>query len=325
MQAPEAMPEFFALLPVRDEADIISQCLQHALRWADAIYVFDTGSVDDTWEIVQEFASRDKRVVPMEKEPVFFSETRLRGYMFHVARRKMRDGDWFLRVDADEFHHIAPPEFVKNCMRKHETVAYHQYYDFRLLHLDVDAWNAGEETSKDRQRLIEDRRRHYTVSEYSEPRLCRYRSTMQWSPTVSFPFNAGYVACERLPIRHYPYRDPAQLERRCRLRAMMMADEENRANWSRAELHHWAEREWKRFITPDDLPDLKYWKPGTELPLVRQTNHLKPLHIRAVQRLVHALCLPVLDRLRPKFPPEGRPQPIPYETRPSNCSKKSCT
>ncbi len=123
------MPAFFALLPVRDEADVIGQCLHHALRWADEIYVFDTGSVENTWEIVQEFASRDKRVVPMRKEPVFFSEARLRGYMFHVARQEMREGDWFLRVDADEFHHITPPQFVKNCMRKHEAVAYHQASD----------------------------------------------------------------------------------------------------------------------------------------------------------------------------------------------------
>ena len=306
--------KYHALLPVRDEADIIGQCLDRVLQWADAIYVFDTGSVDNTWEIVQDFAFRDKRIVPIRKEPVYFSETRLRSYMFHVARQNMHNGDWFLRVDADEFHHIAPPEFVKNCMRRHETAAYHQYYEFRLLPSEVDTWNAGEETLRDRQHPIEDRRRHYTVSEYSEPRLCRYRERMQWPLTVSFPFNAGYVARERLPIRHYPYRDPVQLERRCRLRAIMMADEENRANWSRRELHHWAEHEWKRFITPDDLPDLKYWKPGTDLPLVRRTNHLKPSPIRAVQRLVHALCLPVLDRLRPKFPTESRPQPIPYET-----------
>jgi glycosyltransferase involved in cell wall biosynthesis len=302
--------KFHALLPVRDEADIIGQCLAHALKWADAIYVFDTGSVDNTWEIVQEFASRDKRVIPLQKEPVYFSETRLRGYMFHVARQQMRDGDWFLRVDADEFHHIPPPEFVKNSMRKHETVAYHQYYDFQLLQSGVDAWNRGEET---RQRPVEERRRHYTISAYAEPRLCRYRETMQWPPTVSFPFNAGFVARERLPIRHYPHRDPVQLERRCRLRAIMMADEENRANWSRPELHHWAEREWRNFITPDDLPELKYWKPHTELPLVHSTSHLKPPHIRAVQRFVHTFCLPVLDRLRPKFPEDGKPQPIPQQ------------
>jgi len=303
---------FIALLPVRDEADIIGQCLQHALQWADAIHVFDTGSVDDTWEIVQESAARDKRVIAMRKEPVYFSETRLRGYMFHVARQKMRNGDWFLRVDADEFHHIPPPEFVKSCMRKRETVAYHQYYDFQLLQSEVNAWNRGEETVLDRQRPIEERRRHYTVREYSEPRLCRYRETMQWPPTVSFPYNAGFVARERLPIRHYPHRDPVQLERRCRLRAIMMADEENRRNWT-IPFHSWQEDRWQKFVTPDDLLGLRYWKPGKQLELVHQTNHLRSAHIRTLQRVIHGLCLPILDRMRPAFPHDGKPQSIPVE------------
>lgn len=303
------MPQFICILPVRDEADIVGQCLQHALQWADGIFVFDTGSVDNTWEIVQDFAARDKRVVTIRKEPVYFSETRLRGYMFHVARQQMNDGDWFLRVDADEFHQISPPEFVKDCMRNHETVAYHQYYDFRLLQSEVEAWNRGEETLADRKRPIEERRRYYTISEYSEPRLCRYRSTMQWPPTVSFPFNAGFVARERLPIRHYPHRDPIQLARRCRLRAIMMADEENRKNWT-IDFHYWQEGEWEKFVTPDNFPGLKYWQPETELPLLHQRNHLLPLHVRAVQRFIHAFCLPMLDRQREGFPADGKPQSI---------------
>ena len=305
--------KFHCLLPVRDEADVIAQCLRHALTWVDAIYVFDTGSVDETWEIVKDFAGRDNRVVPIRKEHVFFSETLLRGYMFHIARQQMHEGDWFLRLDADEFHHIAPPEFVKNHMRAHETIAYHQYYDFRLLHSEVDGWNRGVETLTDRQRPVEERRRHYTVSVYSEPRLCRYRSTMQWPSTVSFPFNAGFVGRERLPIRHYPHRDPAQLLRRCRLRAIMMGDSKNRKNWDGIDYHYWEEREWRKFITPDDLPELKHWKPGTELPLVHQANHLRPRHIRAVQRIVHAFLLPLFDRRRPSFPLDASPQRIPDE------------
>src|SRR5579863_7006603 len=98
---------FHVLLAVRDEADIIGQCLDHLLTWADAVYVFDTGSLDETWEIVQQFAAGDKRVVPLKKEVVFFSEKRVRGWIFEQARRQMREGDWFIRADADEFHHIA--------------------------------------------------------------------------------------------------------------------------------------------------------------------------------------------------------------------------
>ena len=305
--------KFYALLPVRDEADIIKQCLEHLLRWVDIVYVFDTGSVDNTWEIILEAASQDKRVKPIRKEPVYFSETKLRGYMFHIAREQMRDGDWFLRVDADEFHHIPPPEFVKTYLRPHETIVYHQYYDFQLTEAEVAAWERGEETINDRQRPIAERRRYFTPSYYSEPRLCRYRSTMKWPETCSFPINAGFMARERLPIRHYPHRDPVQLERRYRLRAIMMADATNRKNWAKPEQHHWSEADWRKFIVSNDKPELQYWQPSTDLPRYQFTNHLKPPHMRLVQRLIHALLLPILDRTRPAFSEDTEPQPISEE------------
>jgi glycosyltransferase involved in cell wall biosynthesis len=304
---------FHTLLPVRDEGDIIKQCLEHLLTWADAVYVFDTGSVDNTWEIAQDLASTDKRVIPIRKDPVYFAETSLRGYMFHWARQYMQDGDWFLRVDADEFHHIPPPEFVKTRLRKYETIVYHQYYDFQLTQAEFEAWERGEETLADRRRPIQERRRHFIPSYYSEPRLCRYRSTMQWPITCSFPINAGFLAKERLPIRHYPNRDPVQLERRCLLRAIMMADKTNQKNWAHPEKHHWSESDWRKFITPNDAPALQYWQNGTELPHYEFTNHLKPPHMRLVQRLVHTFLLPILDRNRPSFPNDAYPQQISAE------------
>ena len=304
------MPGFHALLPVRDEADIIEQCLNRLLAWADAVYVFDTGSVDETWQLIQEAASKDRRLILLGQKPVYFSETRLRGWMFDQARSHMRQGDWFVRVDADEFHHVFPPEFVKSHLDKHETCAYHQYYDFALTESEVQRWEAGQETISDRARPIEDRRQWYTVSMYSEPRLCQYRESMAWPPSVSFPFNAGYVARERLPIRHYPHRDPEQLKRRCRLRAIMMADTENRANWTRPELHHWAEREWRKFIKADTAQGLQRWRPGTILEEVHNANHLPTPPKRFAQRTAHALLLPILDRVRPVWPADATPQPI---------------
>jgi glycosyltransferase involved in cell wall biosynthesis len=185
---------FHALLPVRDEADIVGQCLRQLLAWADAVYVFDTGSADDTWDIVRDLASTENRVRLLGQDPVYFSETRLRGWMFHQARAHMREGDWLLRVDADEFHHVPPPEFVRTRLARHETIVFHQYYDFRLTEAEVRAWQEGQETLSDRARPIEQRRRCFTASPYTEPRLCRYRATMRWPPTVSFPFNAGFRA-----------------------------------------------------------------------------------------------------------------------------------
>jgi len=303
-------PRFHALLPVRDEADIIGQCLSHMLTWADAIYVFDTGSVDETWEIIQDIASKNKKVIPLKKDRVYFSDTLVRGWLFHQARERMRDGDWFLRADADEFHHVAPQEFVKTRLRKHETIVWHQYYDFRLTATEVAAWEAGKESVSDRQRPIAERRKWFAPSLYSEPRLCQYRETMRWPATHSHPYNAGYVARERIPIRHYPHRDPEQLKRRCLLRALIM---KNNQDYIQPDSFHWFEGEWRKFIAPDDLPGLQRWLPGTPLPEFRFNNHLKTPIKRAAQRLIHSVGLPLLDRVRPGWREQDYPTKIPHD------------
>jgi glycosyltransferase involved in cell wall biosynthesis len=278
---------FHALLAIRDEADIIGQSLQHMLKWADTIFVFDTGSVDETWEIVQEAAAADRRVRPLNQDAVVFDDSLVRGWLFDKARKEMEEGDWFLRVDADEFHHVTPPEFVRTRLSKHETVVWHQYYDFRLLESEVTAWRAGKETVADRQRPIADRRRWFTVSSYSEPRLCRYRSTMRWPKSASFPINAGFVARERLPVRHYLHRDPPQLNKRCKIRALTVAVNGSQlfTDFGRADAKRLRsslapnnstmqilggdiprtslDHEWWRFITPDNTTVLHYREPGT--------------------------------------------------------------
>jgi hypothetical protein len=294
---------FHALLLVRDEADIIEESLRHLVTWADAIYVFDTGSEDPTWDVVQQLAVEHRCIKPLVQDAVFFSEKRLRGWLFQQARKNMHEGDWFARVDADEFHHVPPPEFVRTRLRRHETVVYHQYYDFRLARAEAAAWARGEVT--DANKTVQERRRWFTLSSYTEPRLCRYRASMRWPETVSFPYNAGFVAAERLPIRHYPHRDPAQLKRRCRLRALMMAEPENICNT------HWRIADWERLLADDDDPGLHYWNPGTELPEPRFRNHLTTPPVRFLQRVIHATALPVLDRCRKGYSESIYPAPIP--------------
>ena len=318
--------KFHCLLPVRDEADIIGQCLEHMLTWADTISVFDTGSIDDTWEIIQGVAAKDKRVKPLKKDPVFFSENRLRGWLFNQARQHMKEGDWFLRVDADEFHHIPPPEFVKDRLKSHETIVYHQYYDFRLLASEVAAWETGKETMAERERPIAERRRWFTPSIYSEPRLCRYRETMQWSAGVSFPYNAGFVARERLPIRHYLHRDPMQLKQRSKLRTCMIGLRGDQLftgynkhdvsrlrqlveNFNKEDINN----EWRKFITSDDAEGLMHWDVGADLPEFEFTNHLAPSHKRLAQRIIHSMLLPLLDRSRQKWSESDYPEKIPED------------
>ena len=306
------MPAFHALLPVRDEADILPQCLDHLLKWADAVYVFDTGSVDESWDIVNDYARTDSRIKALRQDHVYYSENLLRGWLFHQARQNMRDGDWFLRVDADEFHHIPPPEFVKTRLRKSETIAWHQYYNFCLLESEAAQLGTVESVCKERALPIEKRRTRWLPSVYAEPRLCRYRESMKWPSSRSFPYNSGFVALERLPIRHYPHRDPIQLERRCLLRSVMMADKNISGKyWTAVEQHHWAEQEWRQFVTADTQEGLYEWSPGAVLPELKLTNHLSKPAVRAAQYMLQRFGVRFTDQLRPGWDEQNYPESLP--------------
>jgi hypothetical protein len=106
-----------------------------------------------------------------------------------------------------------------------------------------------------------------------------------------------------------------QLERRCKLRAIMMADIQNRSNWSNPAAHHWAVQDWRSFIVRDDAPNLLQWDIGSALPEVRQTNHLVRGPRRLAQRLLYSIGFPaIFDRARPSWTDEAHPLPIPSAT-----------
>jgi len=299
---------FHAVLPVRDEDDIIAQCLENALTWCDAIYIYDTGSVDNTWQIVQEFAGQDSRIIPFKKESIIYRDG-IRAFVFSEFRHRAKEGDWFVRLDADEFYHISPPEFVRSKVKSYETCIYNQTYEFRYTTEDLMNWESGCETLADRQQPIDTRRRYYIPLEYSEPRMFRYRNTMQWSPSNSFPYNAGFVARQRIPIKHYPHRDPIQLQKRCKLRSVI-ADPKLTGNEHST---HWRIAEWQEFVSDTNTLGVRYWQSGTELPVYQFDNHLASPSKRIIQFFTHRLLLPILDRTRPKFPADYQPELIPPE------------
>ncbi len=302
---------FHGLMLLRDEEDIIAQNLDHLLTWIDALYILDLGSTDRTWEIVQDYAKRDSRIVPFMHRPILYNDN-LRSFIFAHFRDRFEPGDWVMKIDADEFYHVLPPEFVKTRLRMGETAVYLLWYYFRLTVAEVAAYESGQiDTMQDRQRPIEQRRRFYQIAKYSEPRMFRYRPTMQWPEGASFPYNAGYLAKERIPIRHYPHRDPLQMQRRYELRSAMMKLNAHAGG-------HWKLDDWhKDLVDPNaskpiqeqglsiigglDANHVFEWEPGTRLPDVRRSDHLPPLYARAAQRLAHSCLLSLLDRKRTQF------------------------
>jgi glycosyltransferase involved in cell wall biosynthesis len=317
---------FHGLMLVRDEEDILPQCLDHLLTWIDAVYILDLGSTDITWQIVQDYAARDRRVVPLFSEPIIYSEG-VRSFVFERFRDRFENGDWIMKLDADEFYHISPPEFVRHRIRRGETAVYLAWYFFRLTSKEVSDYESGRvDTFLDRRRPIEKRRRMYKIADYSEPRMFRYRSSMKWPETAAFPFNCGYVAGERIPIRHYPHRDPLQMEKRYRLRAAMAA--------LKVPFPHWKLDDWRKDVIAFDpssgiareqsspneglaaskghtAGQLHEWLPGTILPEIDSLIHLAHPLKRLTQRIIHPVFLPILDGLRRSLPNDYKPARIP--------------
>lgn len=308
---------------LRDEIDIIVQNLEHLLSWIDALYILDMGSVDGTWDVVQDYARRDSRIVPFFSRAIVYDDN-LRSMVFNQYRERFDPGDWVMKIDADEFYHVAPPRFVAERLRTLETAVHLQWYFFRLTRQEAEDYETAKvDIDQDRLRPIADRRRYYKVSTYAEPRMFRYRRSMRWPYNASFPFNAGFVARERIPIRHYPHRDSRQMERRFRLRATMMKLKAHAGG-------HWKLEDWHKDLVDSagasaaeqikaglagergiDTGPLYYWQPGTDLPEQPLRNHIPPPLTRLKQRLVHPLLLPLLDRRRPKYDPSYQPVSIP--------------
>jgi hypothetical protein len=220
-----------------------------------------------------------------------------------------------LRLDADEFYDVPPPKFIAERVRPHESLVQLAWYYFRLTSHEVADYEGGTVSlSEDRKRPIEQRRRWYKIPDYAEPRMFKYRSSIRWPASRPFPFNAGYAARERIPIRHYPHRDPEQMQKRYQLRATMMELQANAGP-------HWRLKDWHKDVLQVDrltgttaeqtgaseglsaaeghtAGDLHYWNAGTPLPPITGTKHLSKGMRRVVQRLIYPHLVHGLDPFR---------------------------
>jgi hypothetical protein len=321
---------YHGLMLLRDEQDIITQNLTHLLGWIDALYILDLGSTDGTWEMVQDFARRDKRIVPFKSAPIIYNDN-LRSLLFDQFRDRFAPGDWVMKIDADEFYHIAPATFVQQRLGPLESAVWLQWYFFRLARGEVADYESGKvDVLTDRAHPIEQRRRYFKISEYAEPRMFRYRRGIRWVHDQSVPFNAGLVARERIPIRHYPHRDPLQMQARFNLRAKMMGLRAHAGG-------HWKLDDWRAEVVDEqgiadasrgekrglsgesgiDTGALHYWEPGTELKEQPMYNHIAPPMHRLVQRIIHPLLLPILDSTRRRYDKSYQPEAIPPEVQKS--------
>src|SRR6516165_3845326 len=89
----EPSMKIHALCLIKNEADVLQETFESALRWCDHIYVFDNGSSDGTWELVKELAVQYPEIVPYKQDDVLYRNS-LRADIFNAYRAKARPQDW---------------------------------------------------------------------------------------------------------------------------------------------------------------------------------------------------------------------------------------
>lgn len=198
----------FGICLVKDEADIIKYCLQEATKWADKVFVYDNGSSDGTWEIVQELTKTNKRVVPYKQEAVPFRDN-LRAKVFNHYRHLASDGDWWcFRLDSDEFYIDNPREFLPTIPKRYHVI-WKASFDYRLTYEDVEEFTFTDSCPHDALQL-----KYYNPLLYSEARFFKHRTRLKWPSECSFPKNMGIVAPQFIRQKHLQYRSPNQIQKR---------------------------------------------------------------------------------------------------------------
>jgi hypothetical protein len=258
---------------VKNEDDFVAMSLRHHLQWFDAIYVYDNGSMDRTWEIVSAMAREEPRIVPYKTEDRDFRDG-LRADVFNHYRDRAAAGDWWCRLDADEIYLDSPREFlprVRSCYQVVWSIAY-QYY---LIADDVAKW-----ASREGQELenLGDLPRWYRGNA-SEPRFFRHRSRLEWRGSDAWPRHMGLVAPERIRLRHYQYRSPQQIQKR-------LATRQEATRRGYLTFGHGAASDWRDKVA--DKATCIYDEGGEPAHHERDLpRHLEPGPVRLAKRLLH--------------------------------------
>ena len=200
--------KLYAICLVKNEDDVITQTLSHAAGYCEKIFVLDNGSTDRTWEFVQSLAQANPRIVAFGQtfEPYRRS---LRAGAYYEIRSELSEYDWWLILDSDEFLAEDPHPVIAQAVRERADLIRSWQISFYYTDVDLRAWEKGEDS---RDKPIVDRRRYYLIN-WQERRLFRNRRDLLWGDG-NVPKGLGRECKRRILNRHYPLRDPEQIQKR---------------------------------------------------------------------------------------------------------------
>jgi glycosyltransferase involved in cell wall biosynthesis len=268
-------PKIAAHFLVKDEEDVIGECLDHAARFCDHILVLDNGSSDRTYEICK----AHPRVEHCEQLACTYSDA-LRNHLLEASKRYLTAGlDWFVALSAD---HFFDTDLRQDVLRAEMDGADVITYDVAQYYLtDKDRAEANRLGAEWLRRPVEERIRYYTINYFDFPVALRYQADMAYKDEVTeWPvMESRRVASFKPVLKHYQFRSFEQLRRRLELRKAAIREGFKGFRHYRSfdwqdyvfdsdRLHHWDGSGWNREKKPT-LDDLLGYSPPLSLRLKR--------------------------------------------------------
>ena len=101
---------------INNEIDYLKDIIPFHLEWVDLMYFLDTGSNDGSFELLQEFAAKDKRIVVEKYHTSYspdhsvewremknpFPEVEIRNYALTQVEKYTLSDHWLIQLDGDE-------------------------------------------------------------------------------------------------------------------------------------------------------------------------------------------------------------------------------
>jgi glycosyltransferase involved in cell wall biosynthesis len=246
------MTRIHAVCLVKNEEDVVGQALRYASQFCHRIYVFDTGSTDQSWERIREI--NNSVVVPFRQEKVSFYDG-LRAQVFNAIQEQCVLGDWLFILDADEFLAEDPEKAIGIAEKEGADQINTLQYNFYFTDKDWQDYKDGRDS---RDQPIGQRRRYYRFVNI-EQRFFRITEDLIWPEHVDNANPRGYMKpigarkrrkCSyRIPNRHYQYRDPEQIQ--LRLKTRLAARNANSSNFVHYQyLDEYDSVDWTKSIIP---------------------------------------------------------------------------
>lgn len=193
---------------VKNESDILKYALEEASKWSDYIYIYDNGSTDGTWEIA--LSMRSEKIIPWKQDDKPFRES-LRAEVFNEFQDRVQPGDWWCRLDADEFYLMSPKLFLAQ-VSSIRNVVWGIAIEYYLSQQDLSNIDFTQPISKVLSQI------HLYQAKNSETRFFRHRKHLKWDVNHAWPQHIGLANPARICYRHYKYRSPTQIQSRLKTR-----------------------------------------------------------------------------------------------------------